>query len=450
MAKAASLPVKLDPIAALQKRFSLIDLDGQVRVIDEDQIAAVRASTRGEAANVSYYKREEAKLLMKRMLEGLPVSCRPKQVIDDFMVDPGTRMYTGVAFSPQRTQPDILNLWSPSPVRPAQGDWSVIYTFLHDVICDGADGLFDYLIRFLAHMLQKPAEKPGIMPVLLGGQGIGKGTFFELLRAIYPLTTLHVQEAKHVTTGFNASLECNFVICLDEAIFHGDRKALDSMKSLITESHISIEAKYQPRRVIQSCHRFFAASNHDHFAHVEHDDRRFLFLRVSDHHKQDTEYFADVHSALEDAATVAAMVHDLLALELSAFNVRQRPRTQEHMRQKLLSLDGYARFWYHLLDIGEIGGFSEAIGAWPGEVFVSTEWLRREAEAFARSSRWVAAHTDHELRAAMARWCASAERGRKKVGQFQLRGYHLPPLDVARREFEHVLGGSIEWPEDAG
>ena len=85
---------------------------------------------------------------------------------------------------------------------------------------------------------------------------------------------------------FNAALERNYVICMDEALFAGDKKSLNQLKSVVTEPEIRIEQKYQPPRTIRSYQRFFAATNHEHFAHMEHDDRRFLFLRVSDVQKQ--------------------------------------------------------------------------------------------------------------------------------------------------------------------
>ena len=71
----------------------------------------------------------------------------------------------------------------------------------------------------------------------------------------------------------------------------GDKKALDRLKSFITESVIRVEEKYQPARAIESFHWFFAASNHEQFTNVERDDRRFFFLRVSDRRQQDTKYF---------------------------------------------------------------------------------------------------------------------------------------------------------------
>jgi hypothetical protein len=73
---------------------------------------------------------------------------------------------------------------------------------------------------------------------------------------------------------------------------------------MITEPNINIEQKYQPARSIGSVHRLFAASNHEHFAHVEMDDRRFVFLRVSDLHMQDTTYFAQLAAAVQDPSQI--------------------------------------------------------------------------------------------------------------------------------------------------
>ena len=76
-------------------------------------------------------------------------------------------------------------------------------------------------------------------------------------------------------------MERSFIINMDKPQLSGDRKSMDRLKSIITEPTITIEQKYQPRRTIQSLHRFFATSNHDHFGNIELDDRRFVFLRIS-------------------------------------------------------------------------------------------------------------------------------------------------------------------------
>jgi phage/plasmid-associated DNA primase len=117
-------------------------------------------------------------------------------------------------------------------------------------------------------MLQFPALKPGVMVVLLGKQGTGKGLFFEILHRIWPKTYLLVSDINQVLGQFNAALERNYVIVMDEAMFSGDRKSQDRLKSLITENTCHIEQKYQPSRTIESVHRFFASSNHSNFSNV--------------------------------------------------------------------------------------------------------------------------------------------------------------------------------------
>jgi hypothetical protein len=446
MASVVTFPSQLDPLAELQKRFCLIDLSGEVRVVDRQQIAD--AQTADLAASVSFYKRADANLKLRRYSETLQVSSDQKQLVADFWLDPNTHVFDTIAFSPLPTPTTTLNFWSPSPVLPAPGDWSVIYKFLLHRICDGNTALLTYLLRYLAHMLQKPEEKPGVMLILLGGQGTGKGTFFALIRALWPSTTLVVSDVDHVIGGFNASIERAYAVCLDEAIFHGDKKARDRMKSLVTEPRVTIEEKFQPRRTIDSFHRFFAASNHIHFSLVEPDDRRSLFLRVAGSRPDDLAYFSKVHAAIEDTTIIAAMVHTLLALDLTGFNVRQRPKTVEHTRQKTQSLEGFDRYWFEVLQIGCFYTSGADHYQWHDGRFIETTTLRSNCEAFNRSVRQHRPLTEQDISRSVQKWCPSATRCRRKVHGTQQRGYDLPSLSVARQAFEVAIGSVIEWPDD--
>jgi len=443
----ASGPISSQPPSALtllQSTFALIRIGGEIRVIDMNELTKLKTSSGPRA--LSLYKRSEASLLMRRLLEAKPIPCKPRAVIEDFAVHPVTKVFDCIAFDPRPTPPETLNLWVPSPVKPLPGDWSILLSFLVNVICNGEAQVADYLLRYLAHMLQRPEEKPGVMPVLLGGQGTGKGTFFQLLRAIWPSTTLQVSDVGHITGGFNAALECNFVICLDEAIFKGDRKALDRMKSLITEPEITIEAKYQPRRSLASVHRFFAASNHQHFAHVESDDRRFLFLRVSDTRKGDHAYFHTVHAAVSDPAIIAAFVHKLLACDLSDFNVRRRPHTAEHLEQKLHSLTDFDRYWFQVLTTGDLSPSMTPGDPWSGARFAPSIVLTTAYNAFGAATRHAGGFTERDLADTLKRLCPSAQHGRRSQHGSQHRGHFLPTLADARGEFERAIGEVIQWP----
>ncbi len=425
-------------LAAIQQKFALINLSGEIRIVDQRQIAKVLA---GASKDISLYRRPEGALLITRELENLPFPVNAKNEISNFLHNPGTHVFDEVAFSPLALPPSTLNYWIDPSTKPMQGDWYVLQEFLHTVICDNNHQLYDYLIRYLAHMLQKPEEKPGIMIVLLSGQGEGKGTLFKILQRIWQRTTLQVSDINEVVGQFPASLERNFVVCMDEALFAGDKKSLDKLKSLITESTCRIEQKHQPSRTIDSYHRFFASSNHDHFAHVDKDDRRFLFIRLSSAHKQDQIYFDAVNDALEDDTVIAAMMYDLMNLELTGFNVRKRPLTDEHLSQRLQSLKGFERYWYEVLESGMFNSFQQ----WDQPVFVSTRHLIDYFSAHDKNASRYGSVQQKQIASALKLVCPSAKQARKKLHSIQERGYELPDIYTARKEFEVVLGTSVEW-----
>jgi len=432
----------LTPLQHLQAKFGIADLGGELRLIDLEQLAQVLEGT--AKSDLAFYSRADGYIKLARTLEAIPLSSDPKKEVKQFWVDPNTQIFDSIAFTPITTSPKTINYWVPPTVKPiAGGDWKVIGLFLRDVICAGNITLFTYLMMYLAHMLQQPHVKPGIIIVLLGGQGTGKGTFFRILYRIWSRTTLIVSDVNQIVGTFNAALERNYVICMDEALFSGDKKSIERLKSLVTEPVIHIEQKYQPSRSIESFHRFFATSNNDFFGQVDTDDRRFLFLRVSDQHQTDLSYFEGVHTAIDDDACMGAMVNDLIQLNLANFNPRLRPKTPEHLSQRLQSLGGFERFLYEKLRLGQ------SCTGWDhhnwDDGFVSTAELKDGFHKFDSQAQRYRPLQDDQIAVTLKKYCPSATRARRNFQGGKQRGYVLPDLTVARKEFAAHLGSDIDW-----
>ena len=450
------------PLESLQVRFAILDLAGSIRLIDRYQIQGHFAGKR--QTELSMYTKVDAELKMKRHLEAMSVPSKPKEVIADFWISPNTKEYDAIAFSPDLHPASTLNFWvGPTPFAKP-GIWVKLRNYLRDVICNGDQKVYEYLVCYMAHMVQKPTEKPGTMVVLLGGQGTGKGIFFSLLRALWTHTTMQVSDVDQVIGRFNAQIERNYIICMDEALFAGDKKALDRLKSAVTEPVIQIEQKHQPSRSITSVHRFFAASNHEQFAHVEKDDRRFVFLRVSSKYKQDTAYFGPIVFAIEDPITMGALLYYLQRKDISAFNVRLRPTTAESFSQKLKSLEGFERFWFEVLSTGNLTGqphkFISTLELepftveWVNPVFVGSDWLKKKYIEFDKNSQRFQTVQIKFVREQLRKLCPSAEDSRElqpnmsDKGVRHPRGICLPALTLARQEFCTAIGAEIEWGED--
>ena len=430
-------------LVVLQDKFALSTIGSMVRVIDLQEVGKI---TNGiDSSTLSLYKREDASVLMKRVLEEVPVVTKPKDDIENFYTDPNTRVYRSTCFNPNAAKEDELNLWSDPPITPIAGDWGMLKAHLVDVVCSSCPIKSDYLIKFLAHMLQKPDEKPGVMIVLKGQQGTGKGALLQIVQRIWQGTSLFTSNIEHVVGRFTGALELSYVVLLDEALFRGNRKGVDRLKSLLTESRCQIEEKGQPTRSIKSIHRFFATTNHDQFGHTDIDDRRHAFFEVSNCRQNDQEYFGRLFAAINDDNVIAAMMHDLKILDLTSFNVRVAPRTDDHGAQILKSLSGLDRYWYHLLSLGEIRVLFGSNHWNSGGLFIASKEVLDGYQNYDPMGTKFKRPTLQDVNQMIRCRCPSAKYDRNVTYGEQRRGYVLPDLDTARIEFEAALGVEVSW-----
>lgn len=428
-----------DALSAVQNKYALISLGGKVGIIDKEGLEATNMD--GTAARLVIMSRIDGGLLVQRYLFSEYPQVDSKGTLNTFIHSKDTTLYNGVEFNPRTTSKNVLNLWVGITIKPKLGNWSLIYTLLHDVLCGGRESEYQYLVRYIAHALQRPWEKPGVMIILLGGQGIGKGTLAKLLQKIWSATFLQVNRIKQVVGDFNGSLERTYIGFLDEALFAGDRNSSDALKSLVTEQTIIINEKHQPARQITSYHRFFSATNADHFKATERDDRRDFVLRVSEHRKGDYAFWGALNAEIENGGA-AAFTYDLLAMDLTGFNIRAKPNTRELTEQKLQSLEKFPRWWFDCLSRGHIRDHE---ADWPQFIGTSTlTTLFLESEKTVRSYKQL---IDRDVVAFMSKLCPLAKRDQGMEGLNRRRGYLLPMLEVARSDFEKYIGDIVEWDE---
>lgn len=422
---------RTDPLKSIQSRFVISTIGGQIGIIDLEEL---KPQSNLIAPQLKIYSKYDGLLLIERYIENLPCTCDVKSTLKNFLKDPNTKVYSSIAFTPNKVISSVLNLWVGYTVEPKEGDWSTLKYFLFEIISGGEDDRYEYLLNYLAHLFLKPHEKPGVMLALMSGQGSGKGTLGMLLSEMFKHTTIQLNQVSHVVTGFNAILERAYIVFLDEAVFAGDIRATEALKSIITEPFITIEEKRQPRRTIQSHHRFIAATNSAHFAKTEKDDRRIMYFRVSESKVNDMSYWEKVRDAIMNQE-IQALAFDLLNRDISSFNPRIRPKVKELIEQKLLSLQGFERFLFEVLTIEKIGFMK-----WVSDEFISTELLKNAYDEFRMGTTKYSTVQFREIKNVIEKVLPSIKRGRAKV-----RGYELCHINQAREDFEKYLGGKVDW-----
>ena len=230
------------------------------------------------------------------------------------------------------------------------------------------------------------------------------------------------------------------------------RQAIDNLKSIVTEQYLHIEQKFQPSRTIESVHRIFAASNHEHFAHVEADDRRFVFLRVSNVHQQDTKYFSTIAAAISNPDTIKSLIYYLKRKDISKFNVRVKPKTTEQRSQKIKSLQGFERFWYEVLCTCDLEGTGRSPNSWTASIFIITIKLLENYKNYNKAAEKYQTLQESQVVETIKKICPTAKTGIRELtpthrGKEQRRGIRLPSLNDARTDFDTYIGESLVWDD---
>ena len=393
-----------------------------------------------------------------------------KSYADWWLNHSSRRQYLGgVVFDPAgRTPDDTLNLWRGWAVTPTPGDWSLMRNHIRHIICGNRDDIYDYMLRWLAHMVQKPHLPAETAIVLRGLKGTGKGMLGKWLLRLCGQHGLHIVNAGHLTGRFSGHLRDAVLVFADEAFFAGDRQHEGVLKAIITETTLLIEAKYRTPVMAPNMLHLLMASNATWVIPASHDERRYLMLDVAPDRKGDAAYFQKLDQQMEQGG-LAAMLHDLLVLELGDFHPRIVPATAELSEQKIHSLDTLHRWWIAVLDRGFVWrsryGHQDFL-AWHD--FVSTELLNQSYRQWCADNRV----TYPEHREALGTFLAKFYPARRPRGAYPIyeaesvdrdtpepvvrqvrpHGYALGDLDTARRTFRDTLGfpaGTFAWDRHA-
>lgn len=170
---------------------------------------------------------------------------------------------------------------------------------LLEVICSGDKQTYDFLLRWLAHLIQKPQEKTEVVLVLQSVQGTGKSIIAKLLLKLLGNHAIQMTHDRHVLNHFNDHLRYMNLIIFNEASWAGDKQAEGLLKSAITDYETIFQSRNgKPQTGINYWNCIFL-SNNESCIPITLDNRRFFLLPVSDCRVRDTEYFSELTDAID-------------------------------------------------------------------------------------------------------------------------------------------------------
>jgi len=255
----------------------------------------------------------------------------------------------GIGYYPDKSKIPIgvYNTFQPFPCKPIEGNINLIMEHVRDVICNGEEKASTYFIQWLAHIIQKPMEKPTVAILLKSAEGTGKGTLYKLLKKILGTNAYQVNGAYQIINRFNAVLAGRLLVFGDEVDLTS-KAVFDKVKGVISEETISMELKGVDPEQMANYARFMFAGNHDSVISAGMRERRFLVLEPSTRKIGDAEYWKRLNELIDGQGS-CYFLHYLETLDLSDFSPYKAPTTKGLIEEKISSLKPSLAYIYNEL-----------------------------------------------------------------------------------------------------
>jgi hypothetical protein len=272
-------------------------------------------------------------------------------------------VYRRIAFTSKDLPADTLNLFRGFGVTPKEGCCDLILGHIYEVICSGDATSNNAMLNLMAWQMQNIGKPSRVIVVIrTEHHQAGKGLLLnETLLKVYGEAGFVPSSTDQVLGRFNDVIVGRAYIFLDEAMFFGDRRAADAIKSLATTTLHGIETKGLPTIQCPVGLNFWMATNHDVAAFIEEHDTRYWVINASEHRVGDTPYFTSLLKEIENGGREAFAYH-LLNRDVSKFvPLRDAPKNNDAKREMIkLAINPYdARKWLEeCCETGQIIGHS--------------------------------------------------------------------------------------------
>tara|TARA_R110000787_G_scaffold73525_3_gene163939 strand:- start:1214 stop:3520 length:2307 start_codon:yes stop_codon:yes gene_type:complete len=283
--------------------------------------------------------------------------------IMEWDMDEQKREYNGVVFNPysnkelDKTPITHYNLFKPFVSKRIENATKPVWflDFLKENIANGKEDSFNWLLKYVAQLFQRPDDNIKLILVLRGESGIGKDTFIEILEKLMGKLNNYVHRTAKVSDifgdGFNSDLKNKLVLQLNEMEGIDGIKAKEQIKDQATAEFNNIKEKYIPNMKQKNNTRIIVSSNNNSPVQYSFDERRFVMFKCSSKNKQKTDYWSEIYENMNNQDILDNLYTYLLNIDISSWRpFDDRPQTEEHKKAIINALPVYIKYMKEIID----------------------------------------------------------------------------------------------------
>jgi hypothetical protein len=292
-----------------------------------------------------------------------------KSIISTMMLTNLFKTYRSAVFEPYlysddvKVYDDCLNLFTGFPHCDVLTDDSInsdlytnslIFENFKNKLCNGIKEptSFDYVDNYIAHMIQKPSQKPDTMVILSGKQGTGKDLFISFIESMIGIdNVIHIDKMESLLKNFNTSIARKLLTKVNEISdkgVHIDKH--DQLKEKITATYLTIEPKGFDSYQLDHVSRYFGFSNKDNILNIEESDRRFMMIKTENDMANNVPYHTEIKEEMDNINMVKSAFKYYATKDISSYQPRIIPNTEYKSDQKINSLPYTLKFLYYLFE----------------------------------------------------------------------------------------------------
>jgi len=187
-----------------------------------------------------------------------------------------------------------------------------------------------YILSWLAHMIQKPFDLPGVALIVTGIKGCGKDTLFDFLMefVVGMDYSFNYGSNEQFFNGHDTGRQNKFLCKLEEANRGICLRNADKLKSLITNQTEVFNPKCQKAIVFPNYNRFVFTTNGACPVEMSNGERRFVIASCSPSKVGDVDWWTKVRKELFTPAAGAAVGNFLSTYDITGFNPRVLPQCE--------------------------------------------------------------------------------------------------------------------------
>ena len=263
-----------------------------------------------------------------------------KEFFPSWLEDSKRQSYKEVKFIPtNKKREDVFNSFTGFNYEDTNDflDSKLIKLFKEhiSILTNHEEKSIDYLIKFIAHLIQKPEERPETIILLKSNQGYGKDTLINIIVSLlgekYFLRTAEIDD---IFGSYNVGLRDKLFLQLNELEGKDGFSHKEKIKNLATEEKTIIREKYVSQYDQTNYLRIFICSNNFNPVEIPFDDRRMTVFQAQ-RKKPSFQYFKELNKYLKDKEELQKLFNYLNNIDISNFNpANDRPITKAYENMK--------------------------------------------------------------------------------------------------------------------